>query len=230
MNACVLKQGGKTLSGVVLDGDLTDQTTFGSVITTVFGTSCPSTPSSPGTYAACSSGKLWYNPQLKTIIFGDLSGLSVSPSIVAEPDHGTLFFDFLTNPLDTIITSITNYISSTSVAERNFDSLGFSIGSFKRLYISKKSNSIIHGYIQPPASSSFDRISAVIDYKDVDVDVCTYADKFSDTINAGETVPSSGVLCTQDGNDYHLLLQGSPVLKFNPENAWEDFTAKIRSE
>ncbi len=97
---------------------------------------------------------------------------------------------------------------------------------FNKLYVSEHtSGRKIFGVYRDDASLK----QAVINYENFDDNICAVVQDYATRKLEQQPESGSGIACTNEGKNYAILMQGGgPFLNFNPEAAWEDFTAKVR--
>ena len=66
--------------------------------------------------------------------------------------------------------------------------------------------------------------NTVIQYSNIDTDICKFADQF----NLAKKDASSGISCKKEGSSYYILVQGSQATSINPDAIWLDLTSKLR--
>jgi len=209
-NVCVLKQNSQIIIGASFNTPVTD-----TAVQALFSVnSCSTARTADGLYRKCdTAGRLWYNQQLESLIF------SLNPVLVEDTDLNQLFLDFLKNPLDTLISTLTGTLPQPPVyfVDQSYKD---SITSFGRLYISEEGIKKVFGVLD---GTDFQNI-AIHHTNFVDVDICGIVREY--TSQQGDL--ASGIECSQVGNNFHVLAQGSQITTFKPENVWADLTAKLR--
>ena len=90
---------------------------------------------------------------------------------------------------------------------------------FDRLYLSKKGTKEIRGAVEGRGIKNL-----VLEYENFDSNICTSTNLFDDKYGS----IFSGIKCEKDGNTYYVLAQGTDSYEIDPDEIWNDLTAKLR--
>ena len=67
-------------------------------------------------------------------------------------------------------------------------------------------------------------INAVIEYRGVNTDICSFINQFNRT-----RIPDLSIIsCKREDNKLYVLAQGSQFTNINPDSIWSDLTSKLR--
>jgi len=204
-NVCVLKQGSTVVVGASFNTAFTDAAALD-----LFGVqSCSGAQQTDGQYHKCdTAGSLWYNKKAESILY---SKTALNPS---QPSFFSMFSSFLSNPLQNLISTLQQKLTSPPFP---ISDLTRRVTKFQRLYITEQGTKRIFGVLQDN--------QATVEYANFNsVNICDYASQFTQQVGGS----ASGIACTQTGQTYQVLAQGSPLTTFQPEQAWPDLTSKVR--
>ncbi|MBI4176466.1 MAG: hypothetical protein HY518_04625, partial [Candidatus Aenigmarchaeota archaeon] len=203
-NVCVLQQGSSIAMGASFNAPFTDAAAFD-----LFGVQgCPGAQQQDSQYHKCdAAGNLWYNKKLESIIY------SKTPLSLEQPSP-SLFVSLFINPLSNLISTLKQKLINPLFPISNFEG---KITKFQRLYIAEKGSKSIFGVLQGN--------QATIKYTNFnDLNICDFTKAYTQRIGGS----NAGIECAKSGQTYNLLLQGSQLTTFQPEQAWPDLTSKIR--
>ncbi len=203
-NVCVLRQGNSVAVGASFNTPFTDAAAFD-----LFGVqSCSGAQQQDSQYHKCdAAGNLWYNKKLESVIYS-------KTALSLEQPNPTFLDSFFINPLTNLINTLVQKITNPSFTISNFEGR---IIKFQRLYIAEQGSKGIFGVLQGN--------QATIEYTNFNnINICDFTNAYTQQVGGS----NAGIKCVKSGQAYLLLLQGSELTTFQPEQAWADLTSKVR--
>ena len=161
-----------------------------------------------GNYHQCSAGNynIWYNKKLKNIIYSKDSITIPTSDLSSKSEWLKGIFSDLINKLDQAITPDASFKK---------------VKKFRNLYLNQKSSKFIAGTFEDGESGYYKSI--LVEYDSFNTDVCSIVDTY-DQYNPSDY---AGILCSNEGNNYYVLAQGTDMT-IDPKNIWPDLTSKLR--
>ncbi len=207
-NFCVLKFGNSTYVGTTINSDLDNAS---SENLNIFGVTSCKTASNGTQYVSCDQGKkVWYNEKLRSIIYS-----KTSITIPSDSDYLSQFDQLIGTPIKNIVKSINTSIPNPP-ADKSYQN---AFKRFDRLYFSDQLDKSVIG-----AVDGLQFKNAVVAYKNLNDDLCTYADQYNNTNKDA----FSGIACSKESANQYILAQGDVLTNVDPSQIWADLTAKLR--
>lgn len=200
---CTISYNGKVIVGTAIEKKM-----FSQLIEISALASCFSLPPSDTAFRSCdSSNAVWYNPSLAILVY------STTPFSMAQDSALQAFFSVIKSPIDSLRYAVSVLRNEPLLTLEH-------ISRFDRLYLSKHGTKSIQGVIE-----GFQDLNLLIEYRGFEsTPICAsveeYAFKFNDT--------ASNLRCQQLNGTYFVTAEGSFLTGINPDELWDDLTAKIR--
>ncbi len=210
---CILTKGEKTILGLVFSSPPSSST-----LQVAFGTNCASDSLNDNAYHTCTA-KLQRNNLTQLYLY---SNQNFQSSSGAERNLLSMLVQLVQDIRSRLLGTTTPPYDIQSAYETQLQQFPV----FNKLYVSEHtSGRKIFGVFRDDASLK----QAAITYENFDDNICTVVQDYTTRKLEQQPASGSGIACTNEGKNYAILMQGGgPFLTFNPEAAWEDFTAKVR--
>ena len=207
-NYCVLIYDNKIIFGTSLNHEIDEDDYTFSFIDIISIDNCDNAMIDDGYYHQCSADNVWYNKNLKSVIYSRNSIALSAINLSAKSNELNNSFSALINKLNGAVTPPYDYSFTKDFTK------------FRNLYTHKQGSKFILGAIE--GSETLKNI--VIRYDNINTDICgiinTYNQYHSDSV--------SGIVCTNENNNYYVLAQGGLFTTLKPTDIWPDLTAKLR--
>lgn len=201
-NFCILKTGNNIIAATSTNKDFEEVPNS----LNIFGVTSCSNVADDNQYHSCdTTNKVWYNKKFKSFIY--------SATAINVPSDSVSFLEFIRNPIRNIISIIKRLIVPSDQASLD------AIKKFDRLYMTQQSDKSVIGTVE-----GRNPINAVIEYKGVNTDICSFIEQFKRT----KAPDLSTMSCKKEDNKFYVLAQGSQFTNINPDSIWADLTSKLR--